>query len=53
MGSAADFDITRYSFDEFVSFVFAHDVAAKHEKEWYWKMPDVTFAPQQICAYYV
>jgi hypothetical protein len=53
MDSRTDFDITHYSFDEFVSFVFEHDVAAEHETEWYWKIPDVTFAPQQICAYYV
>jgi hypothetical protein len=53
MESPTDFDITDYSFDEFVSFVFAHDVAAEHETQWYWKAPDVTFAPQQVCAYYV
>lgn len=53
MESSADFDITQYSFDEFVSFVFAHDVAAEHEKQWYWKIPDVEFAPHKICKYYV
>jgi hypothetical protein len=53
MESPTDLDITSYSFDEFVSFVFAHDVAAEHETQWYWKAPDVTFAPQQVCAYYV
>jgi hypothetical protein len=53
MESPTDFDITNYSFDEFISFVFAHEVAAERETDWYWKGPDVTFAPQQVCAYYV
>lgn len=45
-------DATQYSFDEFVSFIFGHDIPAKSDKEWYW-ITDVTFAPQQACAYYV
>jgi hypothetical protein len=48
-----DIDITNYSFDEFVSFVFDHDVAAEHEEPWYWKIPDVMFASRHVCAYYV
>jgi hypothetical protein len=47
MESPTDFDITDYSFDEFVSFVFAHDVAAEHETQWYWKAPDVTLRGTQ------
>ena len=53
MEPQTEIDITNYSFDEFVSFVFSHDVAPEHETQWYWKMPDVVFAPQQICAYYM
>jgi hypothetical protein len=53
MEPPTDIDITHYSFDEFVSFVFARDVVPDHETSWYFKTPDVIFAPQQICAYCV
>jgi hypothetical protein len=42
MEAPTDIDITGYTFDEFVSFVFDHDVVPDHEKQWYWKIPDVT-----------
>jgi hypothetical protein len=47
-------DITSYSFDEFVSFLFAHDVPNATEKynPWYWHV-EVTHDPQQTCQYYV
>jgi hypothetical protein len=49
-------DISRYSYDEFVAFMFARDVqdarADGEELEpWYWNA-DVTFVPEHICRYY-
>jgi hypothetical protein len=45
-------DATQHSFDEFVSFIFEHEITAKNDKEWYWNT-DVTFAYQQICEHYI
>lgn len=47
-------DITQYSFDEFVDFLFDRDVPVAREKRnhWYWNT-EVTFDPQTVCAYYV
>ena len=47
-------DITRYSFDEFIPFLFARDVQPKTEKldPWYWHV-EVAFDVQQACKYYV
>lgn len=52
-------DISYYSFDEFVSFLFARDVQplaeqadAKKMDPWYWHV-EVTFDAQRICEYYV
>jgi hypothetical protein len=47
-------DVSQYSFDEFISFLFARDVPAENEKQepWDWSI-DVTFVPQRVCKYYV
>lgn len=48
-------DITEYSFDEFVAFLFAREVPAPANGEkydpWYSHI-DATFVPEQICAHY-
>lgn len=47
-------DITKYSFDEFVSFLFDRDwppTTAKFDP-WYWHT-EVTYTPDLICSYYV
>lgn len=45
-------DATQHSFDEFISFLFEHEIAAKEDKAWYWNT-DVTFAERKICEYYI
>jgi len=47
-------DLTNFSFNEFVSFLFDHDVPPESEKydPWYFHV-EVKFDAQQICAYYV
>ena len=47
-------DISQYSFDEFVSFLFDRDVPPKTAKRdpWYWHT-EVTYTPDLICSYYV
>jgi len=47
-------DISQYSFDQFISFMFERDVPPEAEKRhpWYWNM-EVTYAPKAICSYYV
>jgi len=47
-------DITQYSFEEFVAFLFARSVPPTIEKRdpWYWNV-DVTFDPERVCQYYV
>ena len=47
-------DISRYSFDEFVTFLFDRDVPPKTAKRdpWYWHT-EVTYTPDLICGYYV
>jgi hypothetical protein len=49
-----EFDISEYSFDEFVAFVFAHEPSAdwRKQKPWFFSL-EVTYDPQKICAYYV
>jgi len=48
-------DITGYSFDQFVAFLFATEASAPTSGDKfdprYWHI-DVTFIPEQICAYY-
>jgi hypothetical protein len=47
-------DISQFSFDDFISFLFGREVLLVGEKQepWYWKT-EVTYAPQQVCGYYV
>ena len=48
-------DITKYSFDEFVAFIFDREVSPRKNNKrdpWYWHV-DVTFDPKTICGYYV
>jgi hypothetical protein len=52
-------DISQYSFDEFVAFLFERDVQPKEEQShprkwnpWYWHV-EVTFDAQRTCDYYV
>jgi hypothetical protein len=47
-------DLTNSSFEDFVSFLFDHDVPAESEKydPWYFHV-DVEFDAKTICAYYV
>jgi hypothetical protein len=47
-------DISEYSYDEFILFLFAHEVSHdwKKQKPWYWRV-DVAYDPQTICAYYI
>jgi len=47
-------DLTNFSFDEFVSFLFDRDVSLESEGQdyWYWHV-EVEFDAKKICAYYV
>jgi len=47
-------DLTNFSFDEFVSFLFDHDAPPESEKydPWYFHV-EVEFDAKKICAYYV
>src|SRR5260370_26374529 len=49
-------DLTNYSFDQFVTFLFAREIPetnpeGEKRKPWYWNT-EVTFSPDQICKYY-
>jgi len=49
-------DLTDYSFDQFVTFLFAREIPeadpeSEKRKPWYWNI-EVTFIPEQICKYY-
>lgn len=49
-------DLTHYSFEQFVVFLFAREIPetdpeSEKRKPWYWNT-DVTFIPEQICKYY-
>ncbi|HKN71297.1 MAG TPA: hypothetical protein VJX30_09710, partial [Terriglobales bacterium] len=59
MGERTAVDITQYSFEEFVSFLFDRDVQSLAEQldrkkwdPWYWHL-EVTFGRQRVCEYYV
>ena len=54
MEQRTNIDVSQYSFDEFISFLFAREVPAENEKQepWDWST-DITFVPQQVCRYYV
>lgn len=48
------FDISEYSFDEFITFLFAHEPSEdwKRKEPWFFSS-EVTYDPQTVCAYYV
>ena len=46
-----EIDATQPTFEEFIPFHFDHEFAGEVSKEWYWNS-EVTFGPQQFCAYY-
>jgi hypothetical protein len=48
------FDVSEYSFDEFVSFIFANETSADWNKQppWYFSL-EVIYDPQSVCAYYL
>lgn len=54
MEPPAPVDLTNFSFDEFVSFLFDRDVSLESEGRdyWYWHV-EAKFDPKKICAYYV
>jgi hypothetical protein len=54
MGKPTQVDVTKFSFEEFVSFLFNRDVPPESKKidPWDWNI-EVEFDPQKICAYYV
>jgi hypothetical protein len=54
MAEWTEFDISEYSFDEFVSFIFAHEPSAdwNKQKPWYFSS-EVIYDPQKVCAYYL
>jgi hypothetical protein len=47
-------DISRYSFDEFVTFLFDREVPSETAKRdpWYWHT-GVAYVPETICSYYL
>jgi hypothetical protein len=50
------YDLTGYSFEEFVAFVFEHEVAdgAAYEEPWYfWPKIEIEFDPGEVCRHYV
>lgn len=59
MSESEQINLTHYSFEEFISFLFAREVVARTEntdeethEEWFWHIED-TFAAETICAYYI
>ncbi len=54
MEEREQFDVSEYSFEEFVSFIFAHEASPDWNKQppWYFSL-EVIYDPQKICAYYV
>jgi hypothetical protein len=54
MEQRTNIDVSQYSFDEFISFLFAREVPAENENQepWDWST-EVTFVPQQVCRHYV
>jgi len=50
--TAARYDIRGASFDDFVTFVFAHDVAPAPENPWY-RHAEVNYDPRRVVSYYI
>src|SRR5580700_10873775 len=54
MEPSASVDLSRFSFEEFVSFIFDHAVPPKSEQydSWHFHM-EVDFEATKVCSYYV
>jgi hypothetical protein len=54
MPERTEFDISEYSFEQFVSFIFAHEPSSDWNKQppWYFSL-EVIYDPQKVCAYYL
>jgi len=50
--SAARYDIRDASFEDFVTFLFAHDVAPSRENPWY-RHAEVDYDPGRVVSYYI
>lgn len=56
-------DISRHSFDQFIDFMFDHEVVTRlnheaaergeDEQPWYWKLIELVYDPEKVCGYYV
>ena len=53
MDQATYTDISEFSFEEFVDFLFDRDIPPETEKwnPWYWHA-EIMFDPQRVCSYY-
>jgi hypothetical protein len=49
--SASRYDIREASFEDFVAFLFAHDVVPSSENPWYWRA-EVDYDPRRMASYY-
>lgn len=54
MGDSALIDLSQFSFEEFISFLFDREIPPKSEKwnPWYWHT-ETAFDPTRICDYYI
>jgi hypothetical protein len=54
MNDTALIDLSRFSFEEFITFLFDRDIPPESEKwnPWYWRT-EVMFDPARICDYYI
>ena len=50
--SASRYDIREASFEDFVTFLFAHDVVPSSENPWY-RHAEVDYDPRRIASYYI
>src|ERR1700720_2242179 len=56
-------DITQHSFDQFIDFLFDHEVVptsdleaagpTKAKKPWDWEPMELLYDPEKVCGYYV
>lgn len=53
MHERKEFDVSEYTFDEFVSFIFDHEPSSDWNKQppWYFSL-EVIYDPQKVCAHY-
>ena len=52
MDAPSRYDIRDASFEDFVAFLFAHDVVPSPGNPWYWRA-EVDYEPRRIASYYV